>query len=83
MVSSNRCNENYNTLDDLSGSFCVPNNAKDVNVKVFNMITKINESKLSGKHTLYDWKWIFDGTKCNLNQNKTTIIGDANIENLK
>ena len=47
------------------------------------MITKINESKLSGKHTLYDWKWIFNGTKCNLNQNKTTIIGDANIENLK
>ena len=62
----------------------VPNiTTKDVNVKVFNMITKINESKLSGKHTLYDWKWIFDGTKCNLNQNKTTIIGDANIENLK
>lgn len=36
---------------------------KDVNVKVFSMIVRINELKLSVNHILYDWKREFDGTK--------------------
>ena len=45
MVSLNRCNESYNTLDDLSGRLYVLNKTKDVNLEVFNIITGINQSK--------------------------------------
>ena len=34
-----------NTLNGLSNEVCVPNKAKDLNLNVFDMNTKINESK--------------------------------------
>ena len=39
------CIKGSNTLDDLSGGLYVPNNTEDVNVKVLNMIIRINENK--------------------------------------
>ena len=36
-----------NTLNDLSNKVCVPNKTEDLNLSVFNMITGINELKIS------------------------------------
>ena len=47
---------------------------KDINVKVFNMITNKNEAKTMAKHISYDCKCKFKSTTCNSNQkwnNKT------------
>ena len=44
------------------------NKTGNVNVKVFNVITGINESKSSVKRISYNRKCIFDGEKCNSNQ---------------
>ena len=35
----------FNTLDNLPIKICVPNKTEDMNAKVFNMITRINEAK--------------------------------------
>ena len=43
MVSLNKCNESCNAVHGLSTKICVPSKTKNVNVKLFNMITKINE----------------------------------------
>ena len=46
-----KCNESFNVVDDfLSIKICVPSKTKDVNVKVFNMLTRINELKNLAKH---------------------------------
>ena len=45
MVSLDRCNGSCNTLDDTSSRICVPNETEDVNLSVFNLIARINESK--------------------------------------
>ena len=45
MVNLDRCNGSCNFLDDPSGRICVPNKADDINLNVFNMITRTNESK--------------------------------------
>ena len=45
MVSLGRCNGSCNTLDDLSIRTCVLNKTEDVNLNVFIVITRINESK--------------------------------------
>ena len=45
MVSLDRCNGTCNTLHDLSDKSCVPDKSQDVNVKVFNLTTRICESK--------------------------------------
>ena len=51
---------NCNTLND------VPNKkTKDLNVSVFNMIIGINWSKALTKYILCEFKYKFDGRKCN------------------
>ena len=46
------------------------NKAKDINSKVFNMITRINESKTLKKHISCHCKCKFDDRKCNLSQKR-------------
>ena len=45
MISLDKCDGSCNVADDLSMKICVSNEIKDINVKVFNMITRINEAK--------------------------------------
>ena len=69
MVSLDRCNGSFNTLHDLSRIICFPNKTEDVNLNVFNMITRINESKTITKQISCDCKCKFNGRKCISNQN--------------
>ena len=46
MVSLDKFNESCNTLDDLSSKIYIPNKAEDLNLNVFNLITRMNESKI-------------------------------------
>ena len=68
MISLNRCNGSCNIGDDWSKKVCVPNETKDVNVKVFNMITRIKKAKPRMEHILCDSKCKLDSSKCNSNQ---------------
>ena len=43
MVNWDTCNGSCNALYDLSDGICAPNKTEDVNLVVFNMITKINK----------------------------------------
>ena len=45
MVNLDRCNGICNSLDDPSGRICVSNKTEDVNLSLFNMLIRINESK--------------------------------------
>ena len=60
--------ESCNTLKDLSIRVCVPSKTEDLNFSVFNMITVINEPKISTKHVSYECKHEFDNRKCNSTQ---------------
>ena len=50
LIKLDKYNRNFNPVNDLSMRMCVPSKTKDVNVKVFNMITKGNEAKTPAKH---------------------------------
>ena len=52
MIIPDKCNGIFNAVDDLSAKICFPTEKKDVNVKVFNMITKINET-FSWNHSTF------------------------------
>ena len=64
-VKLDRCVGSCNTLNDLSNKVYVPNKTEDLNLSVFNMITRINELKTLTKRISCACKCIFDGTKCN------------------
>ena len=67
-VKLDRCVGSCNTLYDLSNKVCVPNKTEDLNQRVFNMITWINESKTLTKHISSKCKRKFGGRKWNSNQ---------------
>ena len=50
--------------------FEVPNKTKDLNLSLFNMAIRINESKSLTKHLSCKYKCKFDSTKCNSNQKR-------------
>ena len=60
--------EIFNTVNDLSNKVCVPDKLEDLNVRVFSVITWINESKILTKHILCKCKCKFDCRKCDSNQ---------------
>ena len=45
MITLDKCSESCNGVDDLTTEMCVPSKTKGKNLKVFNMITRINEAK--------------------------------------
>ena len=50
VVNLDRCSGSCSTLDDLPRRLSVLNRMAEVNLNVYNMITKINELKPSPKH---------------------------------
>ena len=68
MIGLYKCNGCCNVVDDLSTKICFPGEAKDLNVKVFNIITRRNEAKTLVKHISCDCKCKFNNTTCNRNQ---------------
>ena len=65
IINLDKYNRNCIAVDDLSPKICVPSKKKDVNVKLFNIITKINEAKTLIKHISCGWKCKFNSTTCN------------------
>ena len=68
MISLDKYSGSSNSVDDLSTKICVPNKTKDINVTMFNMITKKNEAKKMVKHISCDCKCKFNSLSCSSNQ---------------
>ena len=43
-VSANKCCISCNTIDDPYDRICIPNKVKNINVKVFNLLLRMNET---------------------------------------
>ena len=66
---------------------CVPIKTKDVNVKVFNIITRGNKAKTLVKHISWDCEYKFNSSTCNSNQKwsneKNIFVQKCICENVK
>ena len=51
-VKLDRCVGSCNIVNDISNKVCVPNKTEDLNLSVFNIIIRINESKTLAKHIM-------------------------------
>ena len=61
-VSVNNCVGSCRTIDDPYARICVPNKVKNMNVKVFNLMSGVNETIFSVEHESCE-------SKCRLNEN--------------
>lgn len=66
IISMNRCNRSCNTVEDPFARICVPNKIEGMNLKVFNLIKGINESR-----TLI--KYIASTCRCNSHGRKFSL----------
>ena len=74
-INLDRCVRSCNTLNDLSNRLCVPDKTQDLNLNVFNMITKKkNESKTLTKQISCNCVCKFRSSKCNLIKHAKKII---------
>ena len=44
-IKVNKCSGDCNTINDPMAKLCVPDIVKDMNIKAFNMLSRINETK--------------------------------------
>ena len=65
MNSLDKCNGSCNVL---SPKICILKKTKDINVKVFNIITNKNKAKTITKHVSCNCKCKFNRTTCILNE---------------
>ena len=49
-IKTSKCSDNCNNVNDSYGNICVPNIVKNLNVKVFNLMSMANETR----HTEWD-----------------------------
>ena len=75
MNGIDKCSGSCNFVNDLSTKVSVPRQTKNVNLKVFNMITRIIEKKTSIKHISCD-------CKCKLNGKYTVQIRNGIMINV-
>ena len=44
-IKTNKCSGNCNNINDPHAKICIPDVVKDLNVKVFNLMSRTNETK--------------------------------------
>ena len=63
-----RCQSSCNTINDLYAKICVPDQIKDTNVKVFNLMSRTNEKRHMKWHKTCKCKCRLDASICNNKQ---------------
>ena len=63
-----RCDGSCCTFKDPGGIISVPNKMEDINLKVFNIIYEINESRTFEKHISCECRCEFDGWRSGLDK---------------
>ena len=64
-VKINKCSGNSNTINDPYAKICVPDVIKNLNLKVFNLLTRINETRSIKWHESCKWIRRLDKIICN------------------
>ena len=52
-IKASKCSGNCNNINDLYAKICVPDVVKDLNVKVFNLMSRTNETRHIKCHEMY------------------------------
>ena len=67
-IKINKCIGSCNNINDPHAKLCVPNVAKNINVKVFNLTSGTNETRHIGWHETCKCKCRLDASVCNTKQ---------------
>ena len=81
-VKLDRCVGRCNAFNDFSNKECVPNEAEDLNLSVFDLITGINELKARTRHISCECKFTFSGKNVIQINGGITLNVDLSVKNV-
>ena len=67
-IKTNKCSGSCNNINNPYAKICVPNDVKDLNVKVFNLMSRTNETRFVKWHETCKCICRLDGIICNTKQ---------------
>ena len=67
-IKTGKCSGNCNNINDPYAKICVPDVVKDLNVKVFNLMSRANETRHIKRHETCKCICILDAIVCNNKQ---------------
>ena len=67
-IKTNKCSGNCNNINDPYARICVPDTVKNLNVKVFNLMSRTNETRFIKWHEKCKCKCRLDAIVCNNKQ---------------
>ena len=67
-IKINKCEGSCNTINDPYAKLCVPDTIKNINVKVFNLMSRTNETRHIEWHKICKCKCRLDASVCNNKQ---------------
>ena len=67
-IKVNKCSGNCNNINDLYAKICVPDTVKDLNVRIFNLMSRTNETRHIKWHETYKCICRLDKIICNNKQ---------------
>ena len=80
-ITINKCKGSCNTINDPYAKLCVPDTIKNINVKVFNLMSKTNETRHIEWHKTCKCKCRLDASVCNNKQDEMKTNADVNVKN--
>ena len=67
-IKTSKCSGSCNNINDPYAKICVPGAVKDLNVKIFNLMSRTNETRRIKWHETYKCKCRLDASVCNNKQ---------------
>ena len=80
-IKINKCSSNCNNINNPYAKICDPDTVKDLNVRVFNLTSRTNETRHIEWHKNYKCICRLDKIICNSKQNGMKINVDVNAKN--
>ena len=67
-IKTSKCSGSCNNINDPYAKMCVPDVAKKLNVKVFNLLSRTNKTRHTKWHETCNWRCRLDASVCNNKQ---------------
>ena len=67
-IETSKCSGSCNNINNPYAKLCVPHVVKNLNLKVFNLMSRTNETKHIERHEMHKWKFRVDCSVCNNKQ---------------
>ena len=80
-IKTSKCSGNFNNINDPYAKICVPDVVKYSNGKVFNLMSRANETKNIKWHEICKCEFRLDAIICNDKQGWNKINADVNVKN--